>query len=592
MQNHAHKDVSNLDYEGIKSNLISFLRAQPEFKDFDYNGSAISSLMSLLSYVTHINAINANIGLNETFLETAKFRGSVAGHARTLGYIPRSAKSAMAVVDVNVPNSRGKNVILKRGHTFAASTQRRSFNFVTTEDYSSNGTGVISNVRLYQGSFHYIEYIFDVNSNEKLVIPNPNIDTTHLRVTVLRSDKERNHGTIYHQAKVITSIKNNSNVYFLYENPDGLYEITFGDNILGNRPENGNIIHIEYLVTNLKDANGADKFNAGSNIDGYDKFIVITRQPARGGDEKESIDSIKRNAPLTFAAQNRVVIPADYEAVIRENFSNVHSVSVWGGEDNDPPIYGKVFVSISPKTGLILSSEEKENIQNDILKSRKIMTIEVDLVDPEILYVIPEVHFSYDSSITTLSKVELESIVHNRIHEWNKNHLNRFNAIFRHSKFLQYIDQSNSAILNSRCKIHLLKTFVPRLNVSFDYTINFSNTIFQIQNNDKVVIKKSTLFTYNGQINCKLKDLFFDETDNTRIVSIVKDDNDESIVVHNVGKIYKDKIILRKFAPNAIIGGSIGIYIDPISTDVYTSKNNILLLSPFSNRYVVVGKPE
>jgi hypothetical protein len=393
---------------------------------------------------------------------------------------------------------------------------------------------------------------------------------------------------VFNQAKLITSIKPDSDIYYLYENPDGQFELTFGDGILGSALRTGNVISLEWISTEKEAANGAKQFTSPNSIDGNLNYQIITRQPARGGLEKESIQSIKRNAPLTFASQNRAVVPNDYEAVLKEQFSNIETMRVWGGEDNDPPVYGKVFLSIKPKDADVLSSDQKRLIIDHILRVKSVMTISPMIVDPEFLYIVPHVFFKYDSILTPMTANDLENQVIDTIIQYDHTYLRQFNKVFRHSHFLSYIDNTHRAILNSTVRLHLQKRFLPVLNIPNNYEINFSNNFSNACTN---IITKSSLFTVKGLANCMFKDLFVDEITGKRLVSIVQLDNGhERVVVRNAGYLTHNQVILTQFMPNAMKEGTIGIEVIPSSNDIVSTNNNLLTLDCLCPRFSITGE--
>jgi hypothetical protein len=579
-------EVSEIDFENIRSNLKEFLQSQDTLQDYDFEGSAITSIIDLLSYVTHYNAINANLGLNETFIDTAQFRGSVVGHARQLGYTPRSASAPSASLDLTVNNPSSQNLNLERGHRFRAKIGNTTYNFVTDTSYETDNAQ-FSNVRILQGVFESTEVIFDVNSAEKILIPSPDVDTTTILVEVFDTT-DKTSSTIFTEAKELTDIDNDSAVYFLSENPDGLFEIKFGDDVLGQALENGNLVRVEYLVTKKTEANGARVFSLVDSINGNSNVSITVNQSAAGGAERESIDSVRRNAPLTFASQNRAVVPNDFEAVIRENFANVSSVKVWGGEDNDPPVYGRVFISALPETGDVLTLDEKDRLLNEVILPKSVITVTPELLDPEFLVITSEVFFKYDPSLTNLSEQQLENKAVDAINEFDDNKLGKFDNVFRYSQFLQAIDNADDAVLNSFARIYLSKRFVPALNIPTTYTLNFSTDLFRSFGTRPVIFDSST-FTVNGVTNCRFKD--FLNSDGTRRVSIVTGTGTaEEVVIRNAGFIEESRIILESFAPESIDGEVINIEAVPASYDIVGTLNTVLTLDCDCSRFNVQGE--
>jgi hypothetical protein len=587
-------NVADIDFDSIRTNLKDYMRSQDTLQDYDFEGSAISSIIDLLAYVTHYNAVNANIGLNETFLDSAQFRGSVVGHARQLGYTSRSATAPVAEINVTVNSAEeGEVVRIPRGHRFKTKIGNTSYSFLTTEEYTSTN-GSFSNVSISQVEFKTAEYIFDTQSSERYVIPDANVDTSTLRVTVLDS-RTSNTSNVYVPAKSLVGIGDDSRVYFLHENYDGLFELTFTDNSVGVPPQNGNIIVIEYGVTQIEAANGARVFSLVDPISGYSDVGITTVQSARGGAERESIDSIKRNAPITFASQNRAVTARDYEAIVRENFDNILSVRAWGGEDNDPPVYGKAFVSIQPRDTDVLSTTEKSEIVNDILIPKSSIAVIPEIVDPELIYLSLDVEFNYDPSRTRLSETQIKNKVIDAIRNYGNQNLNRFNSAFRYSQLLNAIDESDDSVLNSFANVFVQKRFTPSLVRSQEYTLDFVNTLYDPNQtaNVKSVINETSRFAINGIENCILADFADPNNQQIRVIHAVKASGENAIVKRRVGYIQGSKIILDDFTPSSFFG--LSLQIDVVirdRKDVIADKNNILTLETNGRTFSVTPKAD
>jgi len=568
-------DVSELDFVEIRDNLKEYLRSQDTLQDYDFEGSAISTIIDVLSYATHYNAINANLGINETFLDTAQFRGSVVGHARQLGYTPRSATAPAAFLDLVVNSPSSSALTIPRGHRFKAKIGSETYNFVTDQEYTT-GNATFSDVKILQGTFKTTEFLFDVSSNERLVIPDRGADTSTLRVEIYDS-RTSSTFTVFSEAKELTSITSDSEIYFVSENPDGLYEISFGDGIIGKSPENGNLIRVEYIVTKSDEANGASVFSSIDSIQGNTDISITVTQAARGGSDKESTDSIRYNAPLSYTTQNRAVTPQDFEAVIRENFANLDSVNVWGGEDNDPPVYGKVFISVKPKTSNLLSSAERDQILNDIVEPKSVVTITPEIVDPTFTFIGLEVFFKYDPTETSLTKTQLESSVQAALNDFNDRNLDSFGSVFRHSLLLSTIDDTSEAVLNSTARVYVKKRFEPILAAPNRYILDFSAPLYETQSRESV-IRSSTLFTINN-LQCRLKDVL--NTDGTRTVQIVTgEDVNEVVVVADAGRIEGSRVILENFSPTNFQGSYIEVEAIPNSNDIAPKLNDILVIDP------------
>lgn len=577
---------TEIDFTEIRNSLKEFLRSQDELQDYDFDGSAISSIIDLLAYTTHINAVNANVGLNETFLDTAQFRGSVVGHARQLGYIPRSATAASASISVQINNPTEDDFVLGRGHPFRATINGETFTFFTLEDYEPNDNNLFENVRVFQGTLKSSEFVFDVRSGERFVIPDEDVDTSTLQVQVF-DDTDKINSRVFNQAKELTSIKSDSDVYFIAENPDGRYELFFGDGVLGTSLQDGNLIRIEYLKTRKADANGARTFSTTTPIGGTTNISITTTSVAQGGEEKESTESVRRNAPLTFAAQNRVVVPQDFEAVIRESFGDLESISVWGGEDNDPPVYGKAFISIKPKSSDILSDGQKEFIRREILKPKSVLTVEPEIIDPEFLFIALEVFFKFNPALTNLTTTQLEQKVVQRIRDFNSENLRRFGRVFRYSNVLNVIDTADESIINSFARVYLARRFIPRIGIPTTYTLDYSVDLFE-SFGTRPVIFRSSRFTVKGLANCRFTDV--PRQDGTRRIQIVRGETrNPTVVVRDAGFIEGTKLVLTNFNPEAIEGSIVGIEVIPNSYNIFGKRNTLLTIDCDCERFSIEG---
>ena len=581
-------NAADIDYQNIRDNLKDFLKDDPNFTDYDFDGSALSSIIDLLSYVTHINAINANIGINETFLETAQFRGSVVGHARTLGYTPRSATAPIAFVRVQL-NGFTQGVIynLPRGYRFKTTIDGRTFFFVATDDYQSNTNGVFENVRVAEGTLKSAEYVYDPLSFQRFLIPDSNADVSTLSVEI-QSSRTSSVREAFTLGKELPDITAETNAYFIAENSDGLFEVFFGDGVIGRQPEPNNIIRLEYVSTNIESANGARVFSSTDKIEGL-SASVQTVSPARGGIPRETINSIKRNAPLSYASQNRGVTPRDYESIVRENFANVSSIRVWGGEDNTPPVYGKVFVSILPRETEILSIDEKSDIVNRILIPKSVATITPEIIDPEFLFITSEVFFKYDPSRTNLTESQLRNKVNEAIKTFSETELNQFDGVFRYSNFLNAIDRSDDSILNSFARIFLQRRFIPALNVRRQYEIDYVVPLLT-NAGDRNVINKTTEFTVGEISRCRLKDFPTANPNRRRVAVVTGTGQFEQEVRRDVGFIEGSRLVLNNFVPSAFVGSVISIEVVPDSFDIVGEKNIVLAFDCDCDRFNITAE--
>ena len=479
--------VTELDFDNIKDNLKTFLKAQQEFKDYDFEGSGMSVLLDTLAYNTHYLGFNANMLANEMFLDSAALRSSVVSHAKTLGYEVSSPRAPIATVNVSLSTTASTKT-MPAGTAFTTSVDGTSFQFVTVSDITSNSTGSsipFDSINIYEGSYVTTRYTADTSDvDQRFLLSDARSDTTTLKVKVQNSASDST-TTTYTKATDITQLSASSTVYFLQETDSGLFEIYFGDGTVSRALSDGNIVILQYVVTNKTASNGATVFGSPSSIDGVTGVTTTTVTSAIGGSESESIQSIKLNAPLDYAAQGRCVTVDDYKTFTKKLFPNTQAVSVWGGEDgsydtstgvSSNPEYGKVFISIKPTTGANLTTVQKSNLVS-AFSPFKVASITPVVVDAETTYLILNTTFNYDSSATTSTKDDLASLIATTISNYNTSDLQEFNNSFRHSKLTGLIDDSDTAILNNTTTVTMGKFFTPVL-LSTSYTINYNNAFY------------------------------------------------------------------------------------------------------------------
>ena len=480
--------VTELDFDDIKTNLKTFLKAQTEFKDYDFEGSGMSILLDTLAYNTHYLAFNANMLANEMFLDSSSLRSSVASHAKTLGYEPRSATASKAVVDV-VLTTTSATKTMPAGTAFTTTVDGVSYQFVTIADVTSSIVGNIVTFKdtdVYEGTYVTTKYTVDTSdASQRFLLADNRADTTTLTVKVQNSSTDTT-STTYTKATDITQLTATSTVYYLQEVENGRYEIYFGDGVVSNAIADGNIVQLNYVVTNKTAANGASSFSSPSAIDGVTNILVSTIANASGGAEPESIASIKLQAPLDYSSQGRAVTTDDFKVYTKKLFANTQTVSVWGGEDgsydtstgvSDTPEYGKVFISIKSTTGQNLTTAQKNQLISDLGKY-KVSSVTPVIVDADTTFLILGISFAFDSSATTSDKTDLEALVNTTVSNYNTTDLLNFNNPFRHSKLTGLIDDTDTSILNSTVTVTMSKLVTPILNTNSSYTVGFNNTLY------------------------------------------------------------------------------------------------------------------
>ena len=480
--------VTELDFDDIKTNLKTFLKAQTEFKDYDFEGSGMSILLDTLAYNTHYLAFNANMLANEMFLDSSSLRSSVASHAKTLGYEPRSATASKAVVDV-VLTTTSATKTMPAGTAFTTTVDGVSYQFVTIADVTSSIVGNIVTFKdtdVYEGTYVTTKYTVDTsNASQRFLLADNRADTTTLTVKVQNSSTDTT-STTYTKATDITQLTATSTVYYLQEVENGRYEIYFGDGVVSNAIADGNIVQLNYVVTNKTAPNGASSFSSPSAIVGVTNILVSTIANASGGAEPESIASIKLQAPLDYSSQGRAVTTDDFKVYTKKLFANTQTVSVWGGEDgsydtstgvSDTPEYGKVFISIKSTTGQNLTTAQKNQLISDLGKY-KVSSVTPVIVDADTTFLILGISFAFDSSATTSDKTDLEALVNTTVSNYNTTDLLNFNNPFRHSKLTGLIDDTDTSILNSTVTVTMSKLVTPILNTNSSYTVGFNNTLY------------------------------------------------------------------------------------------------------------------
>jgi hypothetical protein len=490
--------VTELDFDDIKTNLKTYMKNQTEFSDYNFEGSGLSVLIDALAYNTHYLGMNANMAVNEAFLDTATLRSSVVSHAKTLGYTPRSARAPIAYLNVTINNSSLTSITVAKGTKFTTQIDGTSYAYVVNANQTTtpvNGVLRFSNLPVYEGSLVTAKYTVDSSNIEKRYMVTDNrADTTTLKVSVQNSASDVT-TTVYTLATDITQVTATSNVYFLQEADNGKYEVYFGDDVVGTKPTDGNIIIIEYIVTNKAKSNGAKTFS-GTSVGGESNITIATVAASAGGAEPETIESIKYNAPLDYASQGRAVTTEDYKVIIPKVFADTKAVQVWGGEDNNPPIYGQVFVSIKTTSGINLTQAQKDVITTSLDKYN-IASVRPTIIDPEITKIKLNTTFKYNANVTTKTGTELETLVRSTLNTYNTTDLEKFDGVFRFSKLSRLVDGTDVAILSNISTVRIQKTITPQLNTLQRYVIDYANPLYNPHSGHATIIS-STGFKITG----------------------------------------------------------------------------------------------
>ena len=477
--------ATDLDFDKISDNIKTYLKGQERFKDYDFEGSNLNVIIDMLAYAGHISGVNTNIAASEMFLDSAQIRKNVVSRAKDLGFVPASEQASSAQLNMKLSNVRNANgtipsendMTLPRGHNFSTVYDGVTYNFVNTTSVVPTRDNVsfsYPTVDIVQGQYITDSFVFDSQiKNSKFVLANSRVDRSRLEVSV------NSNGIVskYTLSTEVSTITSSSRVFYAQENEEGFIEIYFGDDVLGQGLVDGDLISATYITVDDIHADGAKLFTMSDAINGFTNAEITTLSNASGGAEKEDIESIKFKATKFYTSQNRLVTLNDYKAKVSEYYPNADAVAVWGGEDNDPPEYGKVFISLKPQNSDYLSEVEKAEVTTK-LNQLNMLTVRPVIKDAEIVKILLTTVFKYNANDTTLSKGEIETIVRNAIVNFDNTNLNNFDSIFRHSNLVKDIDAANTAILSNITNVRLRKRKQVNLSKSEGFIIEFGNGFF------------------------------------------------------------------------------------------------------------------
>jgi len=577
-------NVSEVDFTSIKSNLKTYLTSQDAFKDYNFEGSAMNTLLDVLSYNTHYNAVYANMVANEMFLDSAVKRDSVVSLAKHLGYTPSSSTSPTARINITVNNPVGApaQLTMPKGTVFRSRVSDNNYQFVTTADVTivpTEGVYTFTNIDLREGTLLQLFYTKNSALTQRFIIPEPNIDTSVLSVKVQNSVSDLETRT-FTKAENILDIKNTSNVYFINGVENGQYEITFGDGVLGTALDDGNIIILEYIVSNEDEANGASTFTLATAVGGSTNATITTVINAQNGGPRETVDSIKFNAPKFYSAQNRAVTAEDYKVILPKLYNNVDTMQVWGGEDNDPPVYGKVFMSIKPKTGRALTTSTKDAIKNDILKSKTMVSITPEIVDPVYICIIPTINAYWNPNATTSTYTDISAKVRTAVMNYATTEIKNFDSVLRYSKLTNIIDRADVGIVSNITTLRCERHFDAILNVKSKYTINFYNPLFT-QGVGAPTNLSSTGFTIAGLANTlyldddgggNIRSYYLEEGSSTRVYV----NSQQGQIDYATGKIVIDQL---NVTATTLDNNAVEVFVTLNSNDIVSVRNVLLMIN-------------
>jgi hypothetical protein len=476
--------LSQLDFADIKASIINYLKSQDTFKDYNFSGSGLSTLIDILAYNTQYNAFYLNMVGNEMFLDTALQRESVVSHAKLLGYTPRSAIAPDATINLTVYNTVDDALTLPIYTNFLSQAiDGINYNFVTSDEHTENivgGVATFNNIVIKQGSVVRNSFVVDSTANPNYIfeIPDANIDTTTLKVYVQNSSTDTT-TYVYKLAEDFLTVQNDSKVYYLQEGISENYEIYFGDGVLGNKLIDGNIVIVTYISTEGTASTGANSFVLLDSVYGFANTTITPVTSASNGTQKESIDSIKFTAPKAYSAQGRAVSKEDYISIIQNNKLGItfDAVNVWGGQENNPPVYGQVFVALKPTGAYLLTDTQKQRLISDVIRPISLMTVEPTIIDPDYVYIQVAAKILYDPKNTNLTANEMKTLVNDTIRNYAASTLNTFNSVFSISDFNTVIKNANRSILSADLSIRIQKKFLPSLTVPTTYNLYYNTSL-------------------------------------------------------------------------------------------------------------------
>jgi hypothetical protein len=574
---------TSLDFQAIKDNLKRFYQQGGEFTDYNFEASGLSNILDVLAYNTHYNGLTANFALNESFLTTAQLRSSAVGLSTAIGYTPGSRTGAFALVNLSFNKTAGlSQYTMPAGFTFTATVDSKTFTFQTREALVTNKVGDLytfnldgdENIKITEGVSSSKTFVAGPSSeNDVYIIPETNLDLNTVTVKVYPSAASAAF-TTYTNINDATTIKESSTIYALRESPNGFFELTFSNgSSLGQTPSAGNKIEVEYLNVNGLDGNGALIFDPDTQFEGED-LIVVTVANSSSGAEKESIDSIRQNAPFLWGSQNRMVTAADYSTLILRKYSAlIDDIQSWGGEDNIPANYGNVYISIKYKDGILpaVKTQNKLNIET-LVKDLSIASFNVVFVDPIETFIQIENLFQFNPKLTTLNNAAAESAAKTAISAYFSANLGGFGQTFRRSNMLTTIDDADPAILSSRAEVTMQQRLTPGVNIALptEYSLQFPAAIAGTSNDDYIIT--SSAFNFNST-TCILRNLL-----GSNVIQIIS--NAGQVVVNNVGQYDAGTglITLNGFAPTSIPGSTfIRVLAVPANQGSITPLRNNLL---------------
>jgi len=587
-------DLVGLDFTSLRDNLKSFLQNNTQFKDLDYEGANIGVLLDVLAYNTYLNGFYTNMVASEMFLDSAQLRDSVVSHAKELNYVPRSFNSAQAKITVDItPTSAVSSVVVPQYTSFTSRVGSNTYTFATNEALvlTNSNNGVFSTtLTVFEGIVATETFVVNLsNTQQRFVLSNPTVDTSSITVT----DYEDGGQNIisYVVAEDILAVTDTSRIFFVQGAENQQYEIVFGDDVFGKKPKDGGTLVVKYRISSGELPNGALVFVTDSAIDGHTNVAITTVTSASGGSVSETIDSIKYNAPRSFQAQNRAVTAQDYETLLTNNFSDIQAVSVYGGEDTDPPQYGVVYISVDVfnADGAPLA---RKNIYRDFLLGKTPLTIRTEFVDPTFMYINVNTNILYDINNTSKSTSDISTLVQAAISSYSQTYLENYKVTMFYSALVDAINQADTSIVSNDTSVSIAVRIIPTTGVNFNTTIETHNelvartgSVLSLAEAHHGIALTSSPFTYLNA-SCILVD---DLQGNIYIAARKTDYIVELLVKTGTINYTTGKMLLTNFNVSAYEGNYIELIFTPASKNIYGSKNVIMEIAPIDVTVNVSG---
>ena len=577
-------NLVDLDFENLKNSFKTYLKSQDMYKDYDFEGSNINILLDVLSYNTYMNAFYLNMIGNEMFLDSAQLRESVISRAKELNYTPRSFQSAQAKVNVSVETDGSvATVVMPKGTTFNTRIGANTFTFSTNQNMilaGATSTKSSNNIIIYEGQYINDTFVYNTsNTLQKFVLSNPTVDTTSITVTVI----ENNGADIltYTRATSLFDQQANSQIFFIQAAENEKYEVLFGDGVIGRKPKDNSVIVCDYRITKGELPNGAFKFKSDGSIGGFSNVNITTIVPAYGGSISESVESIKFNAPRYFMTQERAITTADYKNLLKMNFPEINDVSAYGGEEADPPQYGKVYIAVDIKNFEGVPDIKKQQYY-DFIKRRCSLSIDPVFIDPDFMFLSINASVNYNINITALNTESIKHLVLSSIVNYNSSKLDTFGGKFRYSNFIKQLDASDKSIVSNDTDVRVMRKFIPNLFRVVNYDIDFqqplqndfadladvhpTNYLAAVTSSPFTVDSRSVILEDDGKGNLRLIDI--EQTSHKFIANVGVVDYLSGIV----------KIVGIKI--ESYEGNVIKVYARTKNKDIISAARTILTINP------------